>query len=166
VNITIAVSLITSGSTLLGGLIGSVTALKVQSKQLREKGRDAQATRRREAYAAFILALDRLQRIWEAPETLEYRTEKVVDISGQAVGLIQHEYVAVLLVGSERAKQAALKAHSAAWDLSNLHGGSRGDLFKKDLQDYLDKFRDAAREFVAVAENESTCMRSRAGAVD
>ena len=36
-NITVAVGLITAGSTLAGGLIASITGLKIQGKQLREK---------------------------------------------------------------------------------------------------------------------------------
>lgn len=65
VNIAIAVGLITAGSTLAGGLIASVTALKVQSNQLKEQDSVAKAERaerrdtqrrelRREAYAQFI----------------------------------------------------------------------------------------------------------------
>lgn len=37
VNITVAVGLITAGSTLAGGLIASITSLKIQGKQLREQ---------------------------------------------------------------------------------------------------------------------------------
>lgn len=119
--------------------------------------RDARASQRREAYAAFILALDHLERAWSAPETLqsEYLTKKMGELTGQAIGEIQRVYVVVLLVGSKQARAAAEKARTAAWDFNNrLNSGREPGALMPRLSDVYDNLLTAAREFVEAARSE------------
>jgi hypothetical protein len=73
-NITVAVGLITAGSTLAGGLIASITSLKIQGKQLREQNVLLKAERqerqnaerrsiRRDAYTGFLNQLDKVDEL-------------------------------------------------------------------------------------------------------
>lgn len=74
VNITIAVGLITAGATLAGGLIASITGLKIQARQLTEQNTQLEAERtdrhaderralRREAYAQLLKKLDEVEHL-------------------------------------------------------------------------------------------------------
>lgn len=125
----------------------------------RRARREAKTTRRQEAYAAFILTLDHLQRTWDHPETLEdeHSSQKMGDITAQAVREIQRTYVPVLLVGSKKAKQEAHKVREAAWAFSDyLNGGSRDDPLKSKLGKLFGEFTDASRSFIELAEAESS----------
>jgi hypothetical protein len=86
VNITVAVGLITSGSTLAGGLIASMTALKVQKRQTARQDAFAVAERterqiaqrrtvRREAYVQLLNKFDQVndlvQECWKSTPPTE-----------------------------------------------------------------------------------------------
>jgi len=117
--------------------------------------RDARrAEVRREAYGALILALDHLQRVWEAPETMPTTMDdqRMGRATGEAVASIQQAYAAVRLVASKDARAKADAAWSAAWDLSNLLN-TPGPKFSR-LGPVFDAFTAAAREFVEQAEAE------------
>lgn len=96
VNIAIAVGLITAGSTLAGGLVASVTALKIQSKQLREQivlareeRAERQAAQRRElqraAYARFIGIFEELDTLindcWDRVPKFRSDPEPLLEIT-------------------------------------------------------------------------------------
>lgn len=139
--------------------IGAVLASGASALNQFRVRRDAQATRRREAYAALILALDHLERAWKAPETLEdeYESKKMGAVTGQAVREIQRGYVAVLLVGSKKAEKEARKVRETAWALNDyLNGGSRRDALKSELPRLFDAFSAAGAGFIEVAEHESS----------
>jgi hypothetical protein len=145
------VAAVATGVVGIAGIIGTAW----QGKRSRDMGRN---TLRREAYAAFILALDHLERTWNAPETLEaeYVSQKMGEVTAQAVREIQQKYVNIQLIGSDKAKQKAQEVRLAAWALSDyLHGGSREDTLKSDLGKLFDNFTKTARSFVETAETES-----------
>lgn len=119
---------------------------------------DARLARRRDAYATFILALDHLERTWNAPETLEaeYGPQTIGQVTAHAVREIQRGYVVVLLVGSEKAKKAASTVRKSAWALSEyLNSRQPGDPLKSNLGQLYEAFENDSRSFVKVAEDES-----------
>ena len=75
-------------------------------------------------------------------------------VTSGAVREIHRAYVAVLLTGSDEARQKAKAARNAAWDL-NDRLRSRGDSIDAPNPFALsDAFGAAAHEFVQVAERE------------
>jgi hypothetical protein len=127
-----------------------------QWRTSRHTSRDARADRRRDAYAALILSLDRLERAWMADETLESddRVQTMGAITGGSLREINEAYVAVLLAGSDGAKKKAKVARNAAWDLNDRIHGRNGGLDVAKLGALLKAFSDAAYEFVQLAERE------------
>ena len=108
---------------------------------------------RRDAYGGLIGALDRLQRLWDSPETLAIPGEqKVAAAIGEGVGRIQEAYGLVRLVGSKDARAKADDALSAAWNLSNLFNGP-GEILSK-MGPAFDAYTAAAKEFLRQAEAE------------
>ena len=145
------VAAISTGVVGVAGIIGTAW----QSKRGRDLERDA---RRRDVYAVFILALDHLERTWNAPETLEaeHLSQEMGEVTAEAVREIQRAYVTVLLVGSKKAKQEAVKVRRAAWALNHyLWGGSRDDPLKSKLSELLGGFTNAGKVFIEIAEAES-----------
>jgi hypothetical protein len=128
-NITIAVGLITAGSTLAGGLIASVTSLKVQGKQLREQNVLLKAERqerqdaerrsiRRDAYTGFLNQLDKVDYLIDVwwPGTASFKYELVKsegDISDITSALMALENLANI-VSLEGPKGPELAAKTAA----------------------------------------------------
>lgn len=123
------------------------------SRHVRE---GARSDRRRDAYAALILAFDHLERAWIANGTLEpdYLAQSMVDVTGGALREIQRTYVSVLLTGSSEAKQKAKTARNSAWDLNDRLRVRDDDIDVQKLFAQFDAFSVAAREFVQVAERE------------
>jgi hypothetical protein len=80
-----------------------------QWRTSRHAGGEARTNRRRDAYAALIIALDHLERAWTAGETLEseYLAHNMGQITGEAVREIHRAYVTVLLAGSDEASAAS-----------------------------------------------------------
>jgi hypothetical protein len=143
-------------ATIVGAGIGGLLTLIAGGAILRVQRSDRRTEIRRDAYAALIVELDYLERIWEAPETLAVPgDEKLRDTTGVAVGRIQQTYAAVRLVGSDKARDKAKAALDAAWDLSNLfHTPHRTSEFLEKFGPTLDAFTAAARDFVKQAEAE------------
>lgn len=127
-NITVAVGLITAGSTLAGGLIASITSLKTQGKQLREQNVLLKAEReerqnaerrriRREAYTGFLNQLDKVDELVDIwwPETTSTKSEfiksegNISDVTKAMVAL-ENLMNIVSLEGPEAAKLAATDA--------------------------------------------------------
>ena len=122
----------------------------------RQASADARSDRRRDAYAALILAFDHLNRAWTAGETLEseHLSQNMGEITGGAMREIQQAHVAVLLTGSAEAKRTAKAARNAAWDLNDRLRGRVDRVDAEKLFDLFDAFTLAAKEFVQVAERE------------
>jgi LPS O-antigen subunit length determinant protein (WzzB/FepE family) len=111
-NITVAVGLITAGSTLAGGLIASVTSLKIQAKQLREQNVLLKAERqerqnserrsiRRDAYTEFLNQMD--------------KTDDLIDIWWPDAASFKYEFVK-----SEGDITDVTKAMTALDNLANI----------------------------------------------
>jgi hypothetical protein len=144
---------VTAISGIGGAIVGGV--LTWAGGVLNQRGQnDARRTEiRRDAYGAMLIALDQLQRLWEAPETLAIAGDrKMGSATGEAVGHIQQTYAVVRLVGSADARIRAKAALDTAWDLSNWFNTPRENRSK--LGPTFDAFRDAAREFLEQAEGE------------
>jgi len=93
-----------------------------------------------------------------AGETLEVdvREQEMGAITGSAVREIQKTHMAVLLVGSDEAKQKAKTACDAAWELNDwLRERKRSYTpAMPKLGSLLDSLSDAAFEFVKTAQHE------------
>lgn len=174
-NITVAVGLIAAGSTLAGGLIASVTSLKVQGKQLREQNVLLKAERqerqnaerrsiRRDAYTAFLNQLDKvdeLMDVWWPGSTLveEDLIKRKGDISDVANALVILENLAniVSLEGPEAAELAAKNATTTFKDalidlaVERIHEGG-GVEIDKGKQDQSNTVRmEAKAAFIEAA---------------
>jgi hypothetical protein len=122
--------------------------------------RDREASRR-EAYEAFILALDGLDRIW-APllrAEREFDQQSVGSATNQATDQIQGAYVTVLLVGTTKAKQNANAARQAAWKLSDrsqVPSGQQAFVVPgfEQLKPLACDFRKGRRTFIDAVERE------------
>jgi gas vesicle protein len=132
VNVAIAVGLITSGSTLIGGAIASITALMVQRNQLgkeasralseREELRNSQLRAlRREVYvqmlARFDEADDALLEHWkdDAGGNPDEPVSAGSDASEKAVRNFDHIINLVRLEGAEEVVKAAEEASGVLW---------------------------------------------------
>lgn len=133
-NITVAVGLITAGSTLAGGLIASITSLKSQGKQLREQNAQLKAERlerhdaerrsiRRKAYMEFLNQLDKMDNLidiwWPETTLIKYDIVKaegnISDVT-MAFGVLENLMNIVSLEGPEAVEVAAKNATTVIKD--------------------------------------------------
>jgi hypothetical protein len=157
-------ALIGGGAAVLGAVIGGASGWATAGATARRARKDARDVRRREAYAAFITAVDQLERIWRAPAMLEEAasTRAIGPVTGQAVAAIQRCYVAVLLTGSRRAQEAAGLVRTSAWALHDRLYPPSGQLpapGSSSLKVLVDTFTADGREFLEVAQDEINQQR-------
>jgi hypothetical protein len=97
-----------------------------------------------------------LDRVWQAPETLADEAAQMTmgAMTGQAVREIQNAYVAVLLVGAKRVREAAQAARRAAWALNDGLNSGRKQRGLENLATLFDAFSAAAAAFVRAAGDE------------
>jgi hypothetical protein len=158
------VALIGGGAAVLGALIGGVSGWATAAAAVRRTRKEARDARRREAYEAFIIAVDQLDRTWRAPTTLDdaAATSAMGPLISQAVAAVQRCYVAVLLTGSRRAQEAAGLARTSAWQLQHRlypPGGQTQPVSGSSLNDLVDAFTADGRAFVNVAQDELNQQR-------
>ncbi len=148
----------TTEATLAGAAIGAIITLAGGAVSQYRQRTDRRTEIRRDTYAALIVELDYMERVWNAPERLAVPgDQKLRAITGETVGRIQQANAAVRLVGSGEARTKAKAALDAAWDLSNLFNTPHTTQQLLDnLSPTLEAFTDAAREFVKQAEAEVT----------
>jgi hypothetical protein len=174
-NITVAVGLITAGSTLAGGLIASITSLKIQGKQLREQNVLLKAERqerqnaerrsiRRDAYTGFLNQLDKVDYLidigWPGSMSVKYELVKSEgDISDISNALTALENLAniISLEGPEAAELAAQNAattftHSFVALVVEREKAKEGIALDKDkLGQSTTARRDAKEAFIEAA---------------
>jgi hypothetical protein len=116
---------------------------------------------RREAYEAFIRALDGLDRIWVPllPSGGNFDHQNTGSATNQAADQIQDAYIAVLLLGTARSRNNANVARQAAWKLSDrVKPASHQEAVVapsfEQLKPLADGFRDARRAFIEAAARE------------
>ena len=157
------VALIGGGAAVLGALIGGVSGWATAAATARREHKEARDERRRDAYAALIIAVDRLDRTWRAPATLDAAAVSAMrPVTGQAVAAIQRCYVAVLLTGSRRAQEAAGLVRTSAWELHDrLYplSAQTQPVSGSSLNDLLDAFTADGRAFVEVTQDELNQQR-------
>jgi hypothetical protein len=144
---------VTAISGIGGAIVGALLTWFGGWQAQRGQDNSRRTELRREAYAGLIGALDRLQRLWESPETLAIPDgQKVPAATAEAVGRIQDAYGTVRLVGSKDARAKARAAWSAAWDVSNRLNNPRKTGL--NLGQVIEAFTAAAQEFLKQAETE------------
>jgi hypothetical protein len=158
------VALIGGGAAILGAVIGGVSGWATAAATARRERKEARDARRGEAYAALIIAVDRLDRTWRAPATLDdtAAASAMGPLTGQAVAAIQRCYVAVLLTGSRRAQEAAGLVRTSAWELQDRlypPGRQTQPVSGSSLKDLLDAFTADGRAFVEIVQDELNQQR-------
>lgn len=145
---------LTSAEATLGGVaLGAALTWGSNGLSQRRAGREAVAERRRDAYAAFILAFERVSWAWLAGNLLVDGQQTPLQVFAQASAELQETRVTVLLVGSEEAKKAA---GTTSRQLYKLRGHARfSDETAAEEQDpQFEEFRAAGRAFITIAEKE------------
>jgi hypothetical protein len=143
-------ALIGAGGALLGGVVGGWSVVWTTAAGTRQ----ARDERRRQAYAAFIVAMNQLHRLWAAPAAMS--AAQAVKLLGpptaQADEAIQQAYVTVLLAGPEGARVAADTARKAARDIYEcLYPQPGKGLGSAPSEEQIKNFTDARHEFVKLA---------------
>jgi hypothetical protein len=151
-------ALIGTGGVVLGALVSGIPGVWVAQWTTSIADRHAQDQRRRQAYDTFIIALDNLETLfWKGPAPLdETAAAKLIGPqTGPAVAAIQQAYVAVLLTGSEPAREAADMARRAAWaiddHLNPQAGKARGGIA---LETLMQKFTSQRKTFITQAQKD------------
>ena len=169
-NITVAVGLITAASTLAGGLVASITSLKIQGKQLRDQNTQLKAERherqdaerrsiRREAYIQLLNQLDKVDQLicvwWPDADSIRKEMNKyegdISDVSN-ALDVLENLMNIVSLEGPKAAELAAKKAADtfadSNWALEDeLRKTKEGTAtLDEDKYDKCNTERNAAKE--------------------
>jgi hypothetical protein len=133
VDVAVAVGLITAGSTLIGGVIASITALMVQKNQLkkeadrvisdREEQRNSEfRALRREVYIQMLTRFDEaddalLEEWKEHPDAEPDQPLSAVSVAAEtAIRNFDHVINLVRLEGAEEVIKAAEKASDVLWE--------------------------------------------------
>ena len=146
----IAGPIVNAGDIALGAVLAWASAGLIN----RRTRQDAQASRRRDAYAALILRLDELRRIFTAPHSIDAATTKVGTLVGQTVAAIEPAHVAVLLTGPANAREAAEKAMRSAWAIYDWFYPDDPSQLRSDLGALVDRYATDARAFNNTARSE------------
>ena len=112
----VVLALIGASGAVLGAVAGGWSvywASRIATGQTRDE-------RRRQAYATFIIATDKLHRLWPdpAPRATAQAVKLLGPPTGQAYDAIQQANVSVMLAGPQKAENAANTARKAARDIS------------------------------------------------
>jgi len=142
---------------LAGAVIGALITGASSWAVARRARKEAEDSRRREAYAGFIIAVDELERLWNAPATLSgmASAQAMGPLTARAVAAVQRCYVAVLLTGSARAQNAASSVRNSAWALHDYLYPSGGQgTAGGSLQSLIGRITTDGRSFVQIAQGE------------
>jgi hypothetical protein len=117
------VAWIGAGGVIVGAAVGAFSGWLTAAVTGRRAAREARDERRREAYAAFLGALDEILSLYLKAKDF---SEQLKDDPGfaplarQALSSIAHTSVSVLLAGSEDARAAVHGIEDARWALYGL----------------------------------------------
>jgi hypothetical protein len=154
---TSTVAWIGAGGVVIGAIVGALSgwaSAVIASKHTRS---DARTDRRRDAYAAFIGAVDQILSLLLAPDPvydapadrLEHDPAFAESLS-QTLGSIDHAYVSVAMVGSKAAQKALEEVQGTRWRFL----GALRDPEHKDLIPLVSVFAGRSSEIIEIARSE------------
>ena len=147
-----AVALITVGGAIGGALVGVAAGLFSTVAANRYARKEASASRRRSAYAEFLLAAGRLVWLLVTAESVGAAGEKLQADVLAAVDETARLFVVVRLTGPDKASQAAAKVVDHAHQVLALF--KPGQPLPAGLKDLADEYEADLNAFTAIARAE------------
>jgi hypothetical protein len=117
------VAWIGAGGVIIGAAVGAFSGWITAAVTSRRAAGEARGERRREAYAAFLGALDEILSLYLKAEDFGQQLRNDPDfapLARQALSSIAHTSVAVLLAGSDAAREKVKGIEDARWALYRL----------------------------------------------